>query len=390
MHICIISEGYPYLSHAYFTFVKQICVALADNGWNVSVIAPISIFKVLSGVEYQKPPKFRREKTPKGNTIDIYAPRIFTVGNLCKYKSLYHVMMDIRQKAICKVISKMSKRPDVLYGHFWHSAFAAFPSSIKFNIPLFVATGESEIKLHKYYNNKDLERFSKSILGVICVSSKNKHESIDNNLTSKEKCAVIPNAIDNSIFYKKSKTELREQFGFKQDDFILAFVGSFIYRKGTKRIADAITMTNDHRVKSIFIGSLPTKDTTELPNCDGILFRGSLPHDKIPDYLNCSDVFVMPTLNEGCCNANIEALACGLPVISSDREFNYDILDKECAILIDPLNIEEISNAILYLKNHPGVMKKMSLAALEKAKNLEINNRAAKIMNFITDKIESR
>lgn len=383
-HICIISEGYPYQGYAYFTFVKQLCVALADLGWKVTVISPISITKILIRNNFPIPPKYRIEKTDSNNPIEIYSPRILTVGNLCRFPVLYRLMMRLRQNAISYIIKRLPNKVDALYGHFWHSAYAAYKIAKKNTIPLFVASGEAEIELYKYYSETALKPFVNYVSGVICVSSKNKTESIVNKLTSEQKCVVIPNAIDPNLFYKKDKSLLRERLGFGQDDFITVFVGGFIQRKGAKRISDAISKLKGEDIKSIFIGSLPTKDTSELPECEGILFRGALSHEKVSDYLNAADVFVMPTLHEGCCNANIEALACGLPVISSDREFNYDILDESCSILIDPMSIEEISEAILTLKNNKDVRTKMSENALRKAATLDIKTRAKRISNFLT------
>lgn len=111
----------------------------------------------------------------------------------------------------------------------------------------------------------------------------------------------------------------------------------------------------------------------------------SVSNDKIVMYLNAADMFVLPTLAEGCCNAIVEAMACGLPVISSDRPFNDDILDESCSIRIDPSNIEELSDAIALLKNDPELREKLSEGALSKAKGLTIEQRAAAILQFIDE-----
>jgi glycosyltransferase involved in cell wall biosynthesis len=96
---------------------------------------------------------------------------------------------------------------------------------------------------------------------------------------------------------------------------------------------------------------------------------------------------VLPTLNEGCCNAIVEALACGLPIVSSDRPFNYDILNKTNSILVDPMNINEIADAIRMLKENSMLRARLSEGALNTAKDLTINRRATKIMDFIKQHI---
>jgi glycosyltransferase involved in cell wall biosynthesis len=358
-------------------------MALAENNVKISVVAPISVTNSIVRKEVI-PPKYRQEKTPNGSIIDIYAPRIFTIGSLgSRHPKIYQMMMKYRQHVVAKTLSKFVQQPDVIYGHFWHSAYAAYPYAKQNNLPLFVATGESKIYLHKFYNNGGLLPFSQYVSGVICVSTKNKNESILAGLTEVDKCQIIPNAIDNTIFCQKDKQQLRAKYGFDTDNFIIACVGLFSDRKGQKRVAAAIDKLNDSNIKSIFIGKSETNDEKDTPECDGILFRGALPHNIVADYLNCADVFVLPTLAEGCCNANIEAMACGLPIISSDRDFNYDILGDDCAILVDPMNVDEIANAILRLKNDSELCENLSYNALKRASNLEINTRAKKIIDFI-------
>ncbi len=379
--ICIISSGYPTEKRPYFTFVDQLVCELADQGLQCSVVAPQSLTHCIVRRESVNP-VYRKRVTQNRNVIDVYQPLTATISN---YKILnFSPNKFLFELAVKKGIRKMGNKPSVLYGHFWHNALAVYPYAQKHAIPLFVATGEAQISIKN--DSKQIDNFSNYVKGVICVSSKNKMESISLGLTKEEKCVVLPNSIDSHKFYKKDRNACREKLGYKKDDFIVAFVGGFIHRKGSKRVADAITILNDTSIKSIFIGDIQGTDQA-IPNCKGILYKGRVPHDKIIDYLNSADVFVLPTLSEGCCNAIIEAMACGLPIISSNLFFNDDILTNENSIRIDPNSVTEIAEAIKNLKNDPVLREKMGEKSLQIAQNLRIVNRARSIISFINTKL---
>ena len=177
------------------------------------------------------------------------------------------------------------------------------------------------------------------------------------------------------------KHSLREDFGCKKGDFIVAFVGYFCNRKGSKRLSDAITFLADNDIKSVFLGRSLEKGYE--PDCPNIIYKGKVNHEDVPKYLNAADVFVLPTLHEGCANAIVEAMACGLPVISSNSDFNLDILDDTCAIFVDPNSVKEIANAIKKLKQDEVLRKHLSEGALKKASQLRISNRAKAIVSFM-------
>ena len=293
-------------------------------------------------------------------------------------------MAQINLKLFINVVNKTIKKQklefDAVYGHFINqSGFAAAEIGKIYNKPSFFAYGESSFSsVSDIFSDKQIRHRLDSILGVVAVSSKNRDELLEHGVVSPEKIRVFPNAIDNDTFKVLDKSAIREKLGIAQEDFVVAFVGHFINRKGSKRLSDALEKFDD--VKSIFIGAGP-----EEPTCNNIIYKGRLSHNQIPEYLNAADVFVLPTLAEGCCNAIVEAMACGLPIISSNLPFNDDILDESNSIRIDPNNVDELAEAIRELRDNKEKHERMSNASLALASFLTIDKRAKRILSFIEE-----
>jgi len=379
MHLCIISPSYPTYKTIDFVFVDQLCRAIAEKGHKVTIIAPQSLTKsILRHIPITK----RHSIIPinNGNNITLYRPFYITFGN---NKKLKRFNVRYFNKSVKRAFNKIKEKPDVCYGHFWESAYSIYPLAKKCDLPLIVSSGEELINLHKDYSLDELKDFIGYINGVISVSTKNKNEIIEAGIAIEDNCYVIPNAIDPTLFYKKNKSELRKQLGYNDKDFIVAFVGQFSERKGVMRLSNALTSLNDNSIKAFFMGT-----GNEIPDYKEILVNGIVPHDMLPDYLNCADVFVLPTSNEGCSNAIIEAMACGLPIISSDLPFNYDILNNDNAVLVNPYDIAAIANAIKDIKENTKIRHEMSLNAIKKSSELTLPKRAEKIIEYIQTNIK--
>lgn len=369
MNIVIISYDYSDERRAVFTFVAQLVEQWAKQGHNCWVIAPYSI------TLNKRFHAFREVVRHEGQgDITILRPNYITTSRLeiggRRISWIFHGW------AVQRALKHLPCKPDVIYGHFWEQAHEGFRFAKKNCIPLFVATGESEIA--KMISNwSDKEEFCNYVSGVVCVSTKNKQESLALGLTDENKCEVIPNAVNAYLFRKLDKATCRRELGIAENTFVVAFVGWFNDRKGSKRVAQAISECNDSDIKSVFLGS-----GTEVPDCPGILFKGKVAHHDVPRYLNAADVFVLPTLNEGCCNAVVEAMACGLPIVSSNRPFNWDILNEDNSIMIEPTDINAIGQAIIQLKDNSELRQRMAEAALSSVDQLHIENRASRIIQF--------
>ena len=123
----------------------------------------------------------------------------------------------------------------------------------------------------------------------------------------------------------------------------------------------------------------------EPPQGENVVFCQSVNHDEIGDFLSALDVFALPTLNEGCCNAVLEAMASGCAIVSSDLSFNDGVLDSTNSIRINPKSVDEIRDSILTLKNNDDLREKLANKAKSDSKNFTIEKRAEKILGFMND-----
>lgn len=377
--ITVIADDYPAKGHVEYVFVQQLVHAIINMGIRVTVVAPQSI--VHNIVRRKRPlPKFSREFTEKGIAYDVYRPYKLSFGNRDFFS---RISQCFNRKVITTIINKIDS--DILYSHFWNNALPVYEYAIRRGKKLFVACGEGDDAIEnmiKTISKESKERLSSAVTGVISVSTENKRKCIDFGLSKKEDISVFPNCVNTAIFHKQEVTDIKEQFGIKDDDFVIGFVGNFIPRKGPDRIAKAITKLNDSQIKAMFIG-VPYMGYPYDFDCPGIIHKGAVEHDLLPRYLNCADVFVMPTQKEGCCNAIVEALAIGLPVISSDGAFNDDILNEKNSIRINPDDVDAIASAIKKLKEDVNLRKQMAEYTLSRHTEYSIEGRAARIIDFI-------
>ena len=372
MNIVVVSWDYPDEQRTVFPFVKKLVDEWARQGHACTVIAPFSITTNKRFLKYETARREGNDRVAviRPNYVSLSTFRFFGVS----LSDFFH------KKAVQKGLSSLDFKPDLIYCHFWKSAVESYDYATHNNIPLFVATGESTIE---DIQKRDAERLRNTVKGVIAVSSKNKEESVSLMLASPESIKVIPNAIDSNLFKLLNKIECREKIQIPQGTFVVIFVGWFDNRKGAQRVAKALDSIIGENVYSIFVGK-----GAEEPECKNILFKGSLKHDEIPVYLNAADCFVLPTLHEGCCNAIVEAMACGLPIISSDLPFNKDICNDTNSILCDPLNIVQIRGAITSLRDNINLRMRLSEGSLNMAKSLTIDKRASSIIEFMRTKLK--
>ena len=382
-NLCVITGHYPTEANPKYTFVDQLVCQFADMGIKCTVICPSSLSQNL----LKKAPESQKRwvrKTLKGNEIDIICPSYFSFSSkkTLAFNTAKWTLASFARAAL-KAYNAENQKFDAVYGHFiFPSAIVASLITKRYKVPSFLAYGENTTYTIDCLGAQKTAEAISPLSGIISVSTVNKSVLIEHKIAEDDKIEVLPNGIEPELFYKRDKAEMRAKYNLPKNDFIVAFVGGFIHIKGADRLSAAIEKIGSDKIKSIFVGKGEI-----VPTCGGILLQGTQPHKNIPEILSAADIFVLPTLAEGCCNAIIEAMACGLPVVSSNLPFNDDILDETCSIRVDTSDPDQIAAAISKLYGDPSLREKMSRAALEKASGLTLGARAEKIIAFINSKI---
>ncbi|AEG18294.1 glycosyltransferase family 4 protein [Methanobacterium paludis] len=195
----------------------------------------------------------------------------------------------------------------------------------------------------------------------------------------KDKIVVIPNGINiEEVTTSYSKEECRNKLKLPDNENLILFLGSLVPYKGPDILLKAL-----HRVKKeipdvklILAGRGPM--LTELEELskklgldENIEFLGFVDESLKPLYFKASNVFCLPstTMAESFGIVNLEAMASGIPIVSSKLGGIPDIVkDGENGLLVKPGDVEGLADALIYLLKNEDVRGKMGDDGLKKVK----------------------
>ncbi|WP_350288797.1 glycosyltransferase family 4 protein [uncultured Croceitalea sp.] len=368
MNILVVSNNYPSLKNpSRGVFVYNLVQQFCKLGHKVSVISSENILTS----------KHKKVETYGEENCTVYRPKVVSASNIqIGPFNTYRVAELSQIKGIKATAKKHNLEFDFVYAHFMMNGISAVNALKNYNKPFFVAIGESDlIDLTKMYPENYFKQSIKHIGGFVAVSNKLKDQLIGFGI-AKNRIFMKPNAVDLTKFYKRNKVEMRKKYKLPMHLKLVAFVGRFLTHKGPLRVLEAVENLNN--VGALFMGNGPQE-----PIGSSVVFKESVPSYAIPELLSAADIFVLPTQREGSCNAIAEAIACGLPVVSSKIPEVMDQCHPSFSILVDPLDVKAIENAIDSILSDEERREEMSMNALEYAKNFEIGERASSILNFI-------
>ena len=186
---------------------------------------------------------------------------------------------------------------------------------------------------------------------------------------------VIPNFVDLARFNRQKKEHFKRAI-CPEDEYLIVHTSNF---RRVKRVEDAIRVFYNVReqrpAKLLLVGDGPERSNAEqlcreLGTCDDIRFLGKL--DAVEEVLSVADLFLMPSAKESFGLAALEAMACEVPVVSSDAgglpELN---IDGETGFVCAVGDVEAMTEKALYIL-HPDRLPTFKKNALTRAQDFSV------------------
>lgn len=145
----------------------------------------------------------------------------------------------------------------------------------------------------------------------------------------------------------------------------VVFVGHVRRSKGCFEIIEAAKQCLE--VEFILVGPID-REIMAVPCPENVILTGEKPRNEVQVYLESADVFLFPSYSEGFSRALLEAMQCGLPVITTDVGANAEMLGETGSILVPVGDANAIIKALSTLQD-PKLREKMSMRNQEKVEN---------------------
>lgn len=147
----------------------------------------------------------------------------------------------------------------------------------------------------------------------------------------------------------------------------ILFTGEFGFRKGAEYLLRAMQELEKRNIEyqCIIVGNnSEAHSLLQKYPIKHINLIGFVPQDDLKQYLAESDIYLFPSLCEGCASSGMEAMAAGLPVIAT-IESGLPIRHKKNGIIVKSKNINEIVDSIIDLSKNESLRKSIGTAASE-------------------------
>ena len=218
-----------------------------------------------------------------------------------------------------------------------------------------------------YYGFKKNSYFAKIVKWILYSADKIIVESPQSRIELKEigidtkKITPFIEWIDLGRFKPDNKIELKKKLGLPEM-FTVLFVGRAIRVKGVDILLKVTESLKSEKINFVYIstaGDLIDSLIEASRKFKNITFINGVDYNKLHLYYAMADLFVVPSRMEDAPRTAVEAIACGTPVIGSNRGGIPSVVNEKIGKLVEPREIA-IRNAILELYNDRGKLLELT------------------------------
>ena len=191
---------------------------------------------------------------------------------------------------------------------------------------------------------------------IIAISERGKRDILKHYQLPEDRVKVVYNGVQLDRFNPSNRKffrdEIRQQLRISDEEVMILFVGSGFERKGLEYLIKSVQYMKQKNWRLVLVGKGKWKRYLGFASKEN---QGKITHlepvDEIEKMYAAADFFILPSIYEPFGNANLEALASGLPIITSRNCGAAEIITpkKEGIVLEDPSDYKAIADAIGFL-----------------------------------------
>ncbi len=302
----------------------------------LAVVAPTPWFPLQRLIGRWRPgfrPGAPRQETQFGTPV--WYPRYFSVPGVLKRLDGWFMALGAWPRLLAL---QRAGRLDVLDAHFsYPDGYAATRLGRWLKVPVTITMRGTEARHAQDLALRPLlARALQRADRVFAVSESLRQVALGLGV-SPERVRVVGNGVDLESFYPVDRTQARTALGLPADAPVFVSVGGLCERKGFHRVIACLPALHALGTPAHLLvvgGPSPEGDLTDqlqaqvhdLGLTDRVHFTGPVPPQDLHRVLSAANVFVLATRNEGWANVFLEAMACGLPVVTTAVGGNAEVV----------------------------------------------------------------
>ena len=305
----------------------------------LTVVAPVPWFPFQAAIRRWKPhfrPPAPSMEVQEG--IEVRRPRFFSVPGAFKWLDGWFMAV-----ACLPTLLRLKRGfgGNIVDAHFTYpEGYAATLLGRWLHLPVSITMRGTEVPLARDPRRrrrmiKALQRATR----IFAVSDSLKRHAVSLGVAG-DKILVVGNGVDTAKFHRLDRRAARQRLGLPVDAPVLVSVGALVERKGFHRVLECLPALRRRfpGLRYLVVGGAGpegdwsarlSRSVTDLALEDCVVFLGPLAPEELKLPLSAADVFVLATSNEGWANVFLEAMACGLPVVTTDVGGNAEVVANE-------------------------------------------------------------
>ncbi|HVP36426.1 MAG TPA: glycosyltransferase family 4 protein [Terriglobales bacterium] len=280
------------------------------------------------------------------------------------YKFLRNIVELIRQNRI-----------DLIHSHTWGTDFYGYWGSKISGIPMISTIHDRYYIFEKWTRRLSYRLFINHIKKIVAVSKDIKGLLIDELKISSQKVRLIYNGINTLKFQTVENLDMiRDELDLGRHDLVIGNVGNLREVKDHRTLITAFSKIVPlfPRSKLLIVGEGKLKPDLkklceELGLGERVLFLGH--REDVPFILSLLDVFILPSVSEGCSLSLLEAMAAGKAVVATNVGGNPElVLNGKTGILVPPSQPDQLAEKMIHLLSNEDLRKKMGAEGRKRVK----------------------